>query len=230
MSLKDGLEKGLWVAIGGTLPPDKIERAFALRHELERSGTTAEATVLEIKPGLYHDYTRRREGGKPFDVVSGVLRSWYLTLRVQPDSEPEFEVDGHEFISLNDDTWLGAIVPVIFDPADHSRIVLDERYDALAAAARRNEPNLPKDLPAWRIQQEWSLAHGAEMNERLGALADAAGQIGRVGAAGGPPGATGSNVSADPATELEQLAELHARGALTDEQFATARTRVLDRI
>jgi hypothetical protein len=230
ISLKDGLEKGLWVAMGGTLPPDRIERAFALRHELEGSGTTAEAMVLEMKPGLYHDYTRRRESGKPFDVVTGVVRSWFLTLRVEPESAPQFEVERHEFISLNDDTWVGAVVPVIFDPDDHSRIVLDERYEALAAAARTNEPNLPKDLPTWRIRQEWTLAHGQEMNERLGALADAAASTSPISPGGGQTPAATTSAPADPAADLEKLAALHDGGALTDEQFAAARTQILDQI
>jgi hypothetical protein len=221
MSLEDGLKKAAWVAIGGTLPPMLIERAVALRHELEQTGTAAEAIVLGAKPGLYYTYRRRREGGKPFDTVDGTLQAWHLTLRVQPPSEPEFEVDNHEFVSMNRDPWVGAIVPVIFDPADPSRIVLDERYDALAAAARRNEPNLPKDLPTWRVQEEWTLAHGAEMNERLAA-------IGNVTASANAPAA--APAPADPAAQLKQLTQLHAAGALSDAEFATARKRVLDQI
>jgi hypothetical protein len=226
MPLEDGIEKAAWVALGGTLPATGIERAFALRHELEQTGTAAEAIVLGAKPGLYHKYTRRREGGKPFDTVEGILQAWHLTLRVQPQSEPEFEVDNHEFLSNNRDPWVGAIVPVIFDPADPTRIVLDERYEALAAAARRNEPNLPKDLPTWRVQEEWTLAHGAEMNERLAAIGNMAANP-NAGAAA--PGAA-APAPADPAAQLKQLAELHASGALTDDEFASARARVLDQI
>jgi hypothetical protein len=146
-------------------------------------------------------------------------------LRVQPESEPEFEVNRAEFMTgvpaLYGGSLVGLIVAVVFDPNDHSRIALDERREALAACARLNEAKLPKDLPASRVREQWALAHSDERNQRLGAIRDQALQA---------PPAAGPQARSDPATELKQLAELHAAGALTDEELATARARVLDQI
>jgi hypothetical protein len=225
MSLGDGVKKGVWTALGGTLPPQGIERVFAMQHELEASGTPAQATVLEQQGGWTHKYTRRREGGKPFDTVSDVVKSYYLTLRVQPESEPGFEVDRGQFLTglpaMYGGSLTGFIIAVLFDRNDHSRIVLDERYEALAAIARLNEDKLPKDLSETRVREQWSLAHGDTMNQRLEAIRDQALRA---------PPAAGPQARSDPATELKKLAELHAGGALTDEEFATARVRVLDQI
>jgi hypothetical protein len=38
-----------------------------------------------------------------------------------------------------------------------------------------------------------------------------------------------SSPSGDATTELERLAELHAQGALTDEEFASAKAKILAR-
>ena len=41
------------------------------------------------------------------------------------------------------------------------------------------------------------------------------------------PGPQDATSAADPAEEIEHLAELHASGALTDEEFAAAKANVL---
>jgi hypothetical protein len=167
------------------------------------TGTRADAVVLGVRTEFRN-------------------RVFWLNLRVQPQDEPPFELQEAEFPTTVGTPWVGAIVPVIFDPGDHSRIVIDNTREALADAARKSEATQPPDLPAWRVQQEWTLAHADEMNERLGALSDRALAM-SPDAAPAPP-------AADPAVELEKLVALHARGALTDEQYATARTRILDEI
>lgn len=232
MSLEDRIKKGAWIAIGGTLPRTQIERAFDEIDDLLRTGKKAMATVLGAKAGLYHDYTRRREGNKPFDTVSGVMQSWFLTLRVEPADEPAFQVDGHEFLIGGRDPWVGQVVGVVYDPAEHQRIALDERYEAQAAAARINEPNLPKNLSPVEIRSQWFLAHGDEMQQRIRQLADSAAatqpgvrDLGGVGSAAGA--AAGAP---DPAAQLRRLADLHASGSLSDSEYAAAKAKVLDQI
>ena len=233
MSLEDRIKKGAWIAIGGTLPRTKIERAFDEIDDLLRTGKKAMATVLAAKRGLYHEYTRRREDNKPFDTVSGLVQSWFLTLRVEPPDEPAFQVDGHEFLIGGPDPWVGQVVGVVYDPAEHQRIALDDRYEAQAAAARINEPNLPKNLSPVEIRTQWYLAHGDEMQQRIRQLADSAAAIqpgAGAGAAAGAAPAAPDAAAPDPAAQLRQLADLHATGSLTDAEYAAAKAKVLDQI
>lgn len=49
--------------------------------------------------------------------------------------------------------------------------------------------------------------------------------------AGAYPGLVpGASAPVDPLVRLERLADLHARGALTDDEFATLKRRLLDAV
>jgi hypothetical protein len=190
-----------------------IGTVVALRDELEQSGMVAMATVLNFAPGpVYGSY-----------MVGDQTWAFFMTLRVEPVGAEQFQVTNHEFLFKEFDPWLGEVVPVIYDPADPSRMVLDRRYEVRAAAARINEPNLPKDLTAERIHLEWSLAHGDETNRRISDFADASAKAVSVARNLG-------ELPSDPAAALARLGEMRTSGELSDEQFDAERRRILDQI
>jgi hypothetical protein len=86
---------------------------------------------------------------------------------------------------------------------------------------------MPYRLPRQRTEQA---AYNRELQEKFGATR-------RVPSASPPPG-TGSALTPggagpvsgrDVGARLQDLAQLHASGALTDAEFAAAKTKVLDR-
>jgi len=56
-------------------------------------------------------------------------------LRVQPDDEPEFEVTKRFELSSNGRTSAGQTVPVLYDPQDHDKILVDYSAEAQQGAA-----------------------------------------------------------------------------------------------
>jgi Short C-terminal domain len=101
----------------------------------------------------------------------------------------------------------GRVVPVRYDPADHSKVVLDvvalEQGHSAAEAASVNQ--------AERARQE----RIAQADARL---ARASGSAHHAPAAEAPP---------DPLDTLRKLADLHKQGVLTDEEFQAQKRKLL---
>jgi hypothetical protein len=91
------------------------------REELERSGTRAPATVVEIA-GV--GYSIGSGGGDRSFEASEVSRM--CTLRVQPEGQPEFEVRKRMRFGRYGRTVpsAGDRIEVLYDPADHQRMVV----------------------------------------------------------------------------------------------------------
>jgi hypothetical protein len=191
------------------LDPRRLEADHVLRRRLRESGAQGQATVREVIDGR----------AQVHELREGYRHLFLLSLDVRGDDGTTFEARGAEFLLfLDDKPWVGRIVPVLYDPADHRRILLDESLDARKAAARANDGNLPEGLSRGRVNEEYFLGHGDELAEQSRALRA------RVKALNeGMP-------RLDPAQLLQSLVDAHARGELTDEQFAVARQRALDEI
>jgi Short C-terminal domain len=167
------------------------------------------------------------------DTTEGI--NYHVTIRVKfPDgTTTEFKkwLDWHDVGQLH----VGSVVPVRYDPSDHSKVVLDvpaleERHakaDAAGTAqldaqfARLGEPS-----------SEIGSGAGVQALAGLGNLGDLKGQLLRSAAEN--PGSvvnlsSGSSrqSASDPIDRLAKLADLKERGVLSDEEFAAEKAKIL---
>jgi hypothetical protein len=165
----------------------------------EKGGVRASATVLESEKEW------ASTGG--VNVSSGQAGSMTihqkLRLRVEPDGEPPFETTVKQV--FNDSYgWQvpreGYSVGVIYDPGDHSKLVID--MDAMPVA-----PGVDRDEAIARHERAM-----ARMNDMM---AESSPQI---PATSPPP---------DVADELTKLADLRDRGVLTDAEFEAQKAKIL---
>jgi hypothetical protein len=107
-----------------------------LERKLRKQGNAAWATVLSAQvtvPTLYGN-TRMQLGALHQQRIT--KPRWTMVVRVEPGGEPPFdaEISG----------WLEErprVVPVLYDPSDHRKVLLDKpAYEARNAAARRATP------------------------------------------------------------------------------------------
>jgi len=170
-----------------------------LEKKLRENGRSARAEILGI----------RTEGS---GSGAGALRStdddltttWFLCwmhLRVIPDDGPPFEASVRT--RLNTLKSKGDMVPVLYDPSDHDKLVVDYESDARAAmdgttAAAAPDPELA-ELDALEKQVEAAT-----------------------------PAAAPADASQARLDRLEQLADLHDRGVLTDAELAAEKAKILN--
>jgi len=193
------------------------------RHDekLEEHGTRAPAEIVKAEQS-----GAGVTAGNP--ALAGATEVvWKLAVRVKPEGGDPF--DAHVEARLPQYTGLrvGTTVPVLFDPEDRSKIVLDSSPEAWADASI-----------ATAVQASGNPALAAPLHELMeAALKDPVGfqkhaqeQAAQAFKAAGfnvmdIAGASGSDVTVDA---LEKLADLHDRGVLTDEEFAKQKQRILD--
>jgi hypothetical protein len=81
------------------------------------------------------------------------------------------------------------------------------------------------------VQANGRVLQGAEAEQMLRAMESATGMDldgdGRIAGEPAPPQAGPPPPAPDTTSELERLAALHASGALSDEEFAAAKARIL---
>ena len=121
----------------------------------------------------------------------------HFKLRVEPDGGEPFEAKA---VVRADELWPmpepGAVVPVFYDPNDHDKVAIDTK----AAGAQQQAD---QDQLVASVQQQ-GVAKLEQMQQRLAALMQP------------------QETAPDTVAELQKLADLHARGALTDAEFAGA--------
>jgi Short C-terminal domain len=201
---------------GGSLAPpgpDK-ERAMLgkpskrLKKQLEESGKRANATVIEIaEKGMA--VTRGAEG-----VIGNTELALKTHLRVQPDDEPEFEVKKRFSYPQLAVPSAGQTVPVIYDPSDHDKIIVDH-----SPAAQQSAAFQAAGIDAGQIGQLM------EQAQQLRAQAGQA-QAGAPGM-GQMPGTSPAPAQPDTVGQLERLAKLKESGALTDAEFEAEKAKIL---
>src|SRR4051794_3660426 len=100
-----------------------------LKKQLGESGKRANATIIEIaEKGMA--VTRGAD-----NVVGNTEIALKTHLRVQPDDEPEFEVKKRFSFPQLAVPSAGQTVPVLYDPNDHDKIIVDYSPEAQQAAA-----------------------------------------------------------------------------------------------
>jgi hypothetical protein len=174
-----------------------------LINQLQENGKHANATVVEIaERGMA--VTRGAEG-----VVANTEIALKTHLRVEPDDEPAFEVKKRFSFPQMAVPAAGQTVPVLYDPSDHDKIIVDYSAGAQQGAAFASagiDPNQISQL----IQQAQQMQ----------------GQSGQLGAIPGttPPPA---QPQVDPVAQLEKLAKLKESGALTEAEFEAEKAKII---
>jgi hypothetical protein len=217
-----------------------------LEKKLREHGRSASATVLEA------EQTHWAVARAPDNVVANTQIVWKLKLQVTPSGETPFEAEIEQSSPQLSPPRVGQVVPVLYDPEDHSKVAVD-RSDAAQgqAAAEMVESHLSAEQAASiqqftgsSISELMSAAmadpsgFAAQMQERAAAAQKAAmAQVAAMQAqaaagqqpaaaqqAGAPPAATSGEALVDA---LTKLADLRDRGVLTDEEFRAQKKRLL---
>jgi Short C-terminal domain/Protein of unknown function (DUF3592) len=143
------------------------------------------------------------------DTTEGI--NYHVTIRVKfPDgTTTEFKkwLDWHDVGQLH----VGSVVPVRYDPSDHSKVVLDvpalEECHAKADAAGKAQ----LDAQFARLGEPSSVRTAAENPGWVVNLSS---------------GSSRQSAS-DPVDRLAKLADLKERGVLSDEEFAAEKAKIL---
>jgi hypothetical protein len=189
------------------------------RHRLEDHGKKAVATVLEVgKRGM----AITTGSGQ---LVSDTEVAMKLNLRVEPEGEPPFEIWTRMRFSQFGVPSAGSKIAVIYDPEDHESIMRD---DSPAAAIQAQMGNLPAGMSDIATQVTTASLSGASPADIRSMLAQQVGQAYSVTAMpsfGTPAPAPAAHE--DPLDRLEKLADLKAKGILTEEEFQAQKAKIL---
>ncbi len=194
---------------------------------LQQAGRTAPATILGMR--TEGDYS---EPGAMWADDSDLTKSGSLCrleLRVMPPGETPFETTIRT--RVNSFHYTGDTIEVLYDPADHDQVAFDYEADARAAMASAHSPGASAPSVLTPLDPELQQLMDAEEAERTGASpsasASAAGRAATPSPAAASPGDPSAAAADRRIAQLQQLADLHSRGALTDAEFATEKARVL---
>ena len=180
---------------------------FGNHKKLYSEGAQAEGVVMSSRVGTPGDYTNQ--------LVT-------VEAKLQDGSTVEFK---KHMLDWNDVgvIYVGSVVPVRYDPSDHSKVVLDipamkERYQQSEAARKAG-----LDAQVAQLGEPGSPALGGApmvMLDGLGDLSALKAQIAQATAQN--PGS-----SRDPVDRLAKLAGLKQQGLLSDAEFAAAKAKII---
>jgi len=195
-----------------------------LERKLRKQGARATATVVSCHRTL--SMNESNQGGIP---VHKVLCN--VDLRVEPDGAPAFET--------TTDAWFvgsrpseGTVVPVLYDPSDHHKLVVDHSEAAQGEAAIES-------VVARRVAGGGDPAAASALGDMMrAAVSDREGfkklmreqgpaAFGVTGNMQGSSLTDAARPAADPLDRLSKLADLHDRGVLTDAEFETEKKKLL---
>jgi len=163
------------------------------------------------------------------DTTEGI--NYHVTIRVKfPDGRTtEFKkwLDWHDVGQL----LVGSVVPVRYDPSDHSKVVLDvpalEARHAKADAAGKAQldaqfarlgEHSPEIGSGPGVQ---ALAGLGDLRAPLQMAAENPGSVVNLSSGSSGPSAS------DPVDRLAKLADLKERGVLSDDEFAAEKAKIL---
>lgn len=189
-------------------------------------GKAAPAQITEAKPG----HMAISSGGDAAQQVASAHVNWRLKLRVTPDGEAAFDAEVKEpYPEMGGGPSVGSTIGVLYDPNDHSKVVVDHSAAGQATMVAGTMSSTAKARmeriggePAEDLITEAMTDPAAfreKMQERATQLAaDSTANVGGVPGAAAP---------VDPADEIAKLAELRDRGALTDAEFQAQKKKIL---
>jgi hypothetical protein len=208
--------------------------AGRLEKELrEGGGKTAPAQITAAKKGKFAIST----GNDAAQQAASAHVNWKLTLQVTPDNEAPFGAEVKESNpEMGRDPTVGDTIGVLYDPNDHSRLVVDHSSEGLATQLTSQHSERMQQAMAYvggesahdmtKEALDDPAAFREKMRERanqLNANAMAAAGVGQP-----PPWMTPAGaVQPDPADEIAKLADLRDRGALTAAEFEAQKKKIL---
>jgi hypothetical protein len=208
--------------------------AGRLEKELrEGGGKTAPAQITAAKKGKFAIST----GNDAAQQAASAHVNWKLTLQVTPDNEAPFGAEVKESNpEMGRDPTVGDTIGVLYDPNDHSRLVVDHSSEGLATHLTSQHSERMQQAMAYvggesahdmtKEALDDPAAFREKMRERanqLNANAMAAAGVGQP-----PPWMTPAGAAQpDPADEIAKLADLRDRGALTAAEFEAQKKKIL---
>ena len=206
---------------------------------------SAPATIVEANKGHFAIST----GGDAAQQVATAHVNWKLKLSVTPDGEAPFDAEVKEgYPEMGMGPHVGSTIAVLYDPNDHSKVVVDHSDDARIGTAIDGMVGKMSDRSKARMEQLGGASAGelmrdavadpAAFRERMYARADElkaqaaqgvnplTGVSTKQPVSGSNPlanfqAAFGAPAAPDPADQIAKLADLRDRGALTEEEFQT---------
>jgi hypothetical protein len=131
----------------------------SLEKALSENGRRAKADVVGSEPTKHFDSSYGNE-------LNG--RTWILRLRVQPTDEPSFEVELKASLKVMFMPRAGDSIDVLYDPGDHSRMVIDPALELAphrySHSEFRAECELPRAQEAIAEAQTAPPEHRAELD------------------------------------------------------------------
>ncbi len=196
-----------------------------LEHRLRKSGKSALANVTACERKETMQQNVNAGVGTPKTLC-------YLELQVQPEGEPGFEAKTDAWLVGTEGAHVGMTVPVLYDPSDHGKVVVDSSDEAWRPAD--NENTFARIAARAAERGEDPSRTAAMMEMRRAALSDPEGFRKTMRDQGpaafglpGPPQTSAPPPSQDPLDRLSKLADLHERGALTDAEFEAEKKKLL---
>jgi len=199
----------------------------------ENGGKTAPAQITAAKKGKVAIST----GNDAAQQSASAHVNWKLTLQVTPENEAPFGADIKEpYSEMGSGPSVGDTIGVLYDPNDHSRLVVDHSSEGLATQLTAQHSERMQQAMAYvggesahdltKEAIDDPAAFREKMRERanqLNANAMAAAGVGQA-----PPWMTPAGAAQpDPADEIAKLADLRDRGALTDAEFEAQKKKIL---
>jgi Short C-terminal domain len=199
----------------------------------EEGGQRAWATVLESE----QEWASTGGINKAAGQAGSMTIHQRFKLRVEPEGEAPFEGDVKQVFNDTHGWHIpdeGYSVTVIYDPDDHSKLVIDlekmpvvpgvDRDGALArherAMARAQDPEARRQRSEEiKAAQEAARAQGAAALEGAAAIQE---MVAKATAQ-----AQGAAAAPDVADQLTKLADLRDRGALTEAEFEAQKAKLL---
>jgi hypothetical protein len=156
-----------------------------LLKELREHGRAATAEILSMRTEGSGNSARKMFA--PDEDLSAQWTLAKLDLRVMPEGEPSFDVTVRS--RLHTFKYQGETVPVLYDPADHDKVVVDYEADLQAAmaqlaAAREASPGPTQSFTASAAEFRESADQFAKQAASFRASADVLSAIAQAKASG----------------------------------------------
>lgn len=189
------------------------------RAQLERSGTRAPATVLEIA-----SFGLNIGDAAPGQASSGGDAVRMTRLRIEPAAGQPFEVKTRlRFTGGHVIPGEGDRIEVLYDPGDQETVVVappTAAQESKRAAAALSAANVGLSMTGGPPTDEAMKGH----QEALDQAEQAQRQMQAI--MGDPAAAAAAAASFDPKAHLERLKALRDTGAVSEEEYEDARRRV----
>jgi hypothetical protein len=181
-----------------------------LEKHLRETGRKAGAVVIDSQ----QTFTKKTSTSRGVDVV------WKVKLEVRPTGEPEFEAEIKQYFRETTTPLPGAKLEALFDPGDHSKVVIDMEYlesiDPRPGELKKSDRAAYEkrfDPEAQQLRISALLPQGLSQTVALGADGQLKPYLGPDGRPAVPQPGEGT------AEGIERLSGLLERGIITEGEF-----------